>query len=603
MRNVSKSLQVWRGYKALKGRVMVKVTIDNIVLQAQEGETILSASAKASVKIPTLCYLKDLNVLGGCRMCVVEVEGVKNLVTACTYPVFDGMVVHTHSPRVVNSRRTTLELLLSDHNCDCLSCAKSGNCELQALAKEYDCDSTKYSGEFSNWSVDTSSVSFVRDNSKCIKCRKCVAVCQSLQTVDAIGVSKRGFNTEIGSCFEKNIEDSTCVNCGQCVINCPTGALTDTSQVREVLQHLHDKDKRMVVAMAPSVRVALGEQLGSEIGENVEGKMISALRRLGFDDVFDIDFGADLTVMEESHELIEALENPDRKPLLTSCCPAWIKFVEIFYPEFIGNLSTCKSPQQMMSATVKTFYADKLGLKPKDIYFVSIMPCIAKKFERLRENQSAGKAGPDTDAVLTVRDLAELIKLCGIEFMKLPDGKFDETLGLSSGAGVIFGATGGVMEAALRTVADKIEGKKIRKVEYMLCRGLSGTKEAELDIGGHHVRLAVVSGLNNARQLLEKIKSGEKSFDFVEVMACPGGCANGGGMPVHPSHIVNNRELARERAENLYASDAKNNVRKSHENPAIKYVYENYFGEVGGEKAHKILHTSYVDRSKNLSKK
>ncbi|NCB48379.1 MAG: 2Fe-2S iron-sulfur cluster binding domain-containing protein [Clostridia bacterium] len=579
---------------------MIKVTIDNVVVEVEEGSTILTASVKAKVKIPTLCYLKGINEIGGCRMCVVEVEGVKNLVTACTYPVTEGMIVRTNSPRVRASRKCTLELLLSDHNKDCLSCERNGNCELQALSDEYDCDSKKYSGEFSKSNIDDSSVSFVRDNSKCIKCRKCVAVCQVVQSVDAIGVGKRGFNTQIGCAFEGKINESTCVNCGQCLINCPTGALTDKSQKLEVLEQLAQKKKRMIVAMAPSVRVTLGEHFGSKIGENVEGKMISALRRLGFDDVFDIDFGADLTIMEESHELISALKSGEKKPLFTSCCPSWVKFVEIFYPEFIKNISTCKSPQQMMSATIKTFYAEKLKVKPSDLYFVSIMPCIAKKFERLRDDQSAGGMGQDTDAVLTVRDLTEMIKVCGIDFMNLEDGKFDEMLGLSSGAGVIFGATGGVMEAALRTLSDTLEKNPLKKVEYLLVRGISGTKEAEIDIAGKKVKLAVVSGLNNARTLLEKIKSGEKEYDFVEVMACPGGCANGGGMPIHPAYVVNNRELAKERADNLYASDVKNNLRKSHENPSIKFIYENYFGKAGGEKAHKILHTTYIDRSKNL---
>jgi len=582
---------------------MIKVSIDGIVVEVEKNCNILSASVKAKVKIPTLCYLKGINEIGGCRMCVVEVEGVKNLVTACTFPVFEGMIVRTNTPRVRASIKCTLELLLSDHNKDCLSCERNGNCELQKLSDEYDCDSSKYSGEVSKSAVDDSSVCFVRDNSKCIKCRKCVAVCQNVQSVDAIGVGKRGFNTQIGCAFEKENADSTCVGCGQCVINCPTGALSDKSQKLEVLDHLAKKDKRMIVAMAPSVRVALGEQFGSKIGENVEGKMISALRRLGFDDVFDIDFGADLTIMEESHELVLSLKNGEKKPLFTSCCPAWIKFVENFYPEFIKNISTCKSPQQMMSATVKTFYAKKLKVKPSDLYFVSIMPCIAKKFERLRDNQSAGGMGQDTDAVLTVRDLTEMIKVCGIDFMNLQDGKFDEMLGLSSGAGVIFGATGGVMESALRTLSDTFEKKPLKEVKYLLVRGLSGTKEAEIEIAGRKVKLAVVSGLNNARTLLEKIKSGEKEYDFVEVMACPGGCANGGGMPIHPAYVVNNREIAKERADNLYASDEKNNVRKAHENPSIKFIYKNFYGEVGGEKAHKILHTSYVDRSKNLKSK
>lgn len=577
---------------------MVKVFIDNIEVQVEEGSTILVAAHKAKVKIPTLCYLEGLDGMGACRMCVVELEGCKNLVTACTFQVSKGLKVFTNTPRVRASRKCTLELLLSDHNNDCLSCVRSGNCELQALAKEYDCDSNRFSGGKSDFFVDDSSPCFVRDNSKCIKCRKCVAVCQMKQTVDAIGTSGRGFNTQIGCAFGEKISKSTCVECGQCVINCPTGALQDTSQKNEVLSHLAQKDKRMVVAMAPSVRVALGEHLGSEIGENVEGKMISALRRLGFDDVFDVVFGADMTIVEEAQELAESLKTAKNKPVFTSCCPAWIKFVEKFYPEFIPNVSTCKSPQQMTAATVKTFYADRLGVKPTDLYFVSLMPCIAKKFERLRPGQSADGVHPDTDAVLTVRELADMIKVCGIDFMNLEEGKFDEILGTSTGAGIIFGVTGGVIEAALRTLGDKLNKTPIKKVEYLLVRGLSGTKEAQVEVAGRKVKIAVVSGLNNARNLLEKIKSGEKEYDFVEVMACPGGCANGGGMPIHPAHVMNTRQIAKERADNLYESDVKNNLRKAHENPAVKFVYDNYFGHPGSEKAVKFLHTYYIDRSK-----
>ncbi len=577
---------------------MVKVFIDNIEVQVEKGSNILAAAHKAKITIPTLCYLEGREGMGACRMCVVEVAGNKNLVTACTFAVSEGMRVFTNTPRVRASRKCTLELLLSDHNKDCLSCERNGNCELQTLAKEYDCDSNHYDGEKSEFFVDDSSPCFIRDNSKCIKCRKCVEVCQIKQTVDAIGTSGRGFNTQIGCAFGEKISTSTCVECGQCVINCPTGALYDTSQKNEVLEHLAKKDKRMVVAMAPSVRVALGEHLGSKIGENVEGKMISALRRLGFDDVFDVVFGADLTVVEEAQELAQSIKSGKKKPLFTSCCPAWIKFVEKFYPEFIPNVSTCKSPQQMTAATVKTFYAERLGVKPTDIYFVSLMPCIAKKFERTRPGQSADGIHFDTDAVLTVRELTEMIKVCGIDFMNIEEGKFDEVLGLSSGAGIIFGATGGVIEAALRTLSDKLSQKPLEKVEYLLVRGLSGTKEAKVNVDGKEIKVAVVSGLDNARNLLEKIKSGEKEYDFVEVMACPGGCANGGGMPIHPAHIMNTRQIAKERADNLYESDVKNNVRKAHENPAIKFVYKNYFGTPGSEKAIKYLHTHYVDRSK-----
>jgi len=576
---------------------MISLTIDGIKVEVEEGSTILNACKKAGIKVPTLCFLKEINEIGACRMCLVEVEGMRGLVTSCVYPASEGMVVHTNTKRVRESRRNTLELLLSDHDQNCLSCPRSLNCELQALAKEYDCDSNKYVGEKSKAKVDDSSPCFIRNNKKCIKCRRCVAVCSARQSVGVIGMNKRGFNSYVGCSYDNPLGNSTCVNCGQCVINCPTGALVDKSQKEQVFNELSKHDKRLVVAMAPSVRVALGEKLGSDIGENVEGKMVTALKMLGFDDVFDIDFGADLTIMEEANEFLERLKSSDRKPMFTSCCPAWIKFVEHFFPEFIPNLSTCKSPQQMMGATIKTYYANKLNVDPSSIYFVSIMPCIAKKFERLRENQNAGGV-PDVDAVLTTRELGEMIKTSGFDFMNLKESEFDKPLGISAGSGVIFGATGGVMEAALRTLADTLEGKNLSSVEYLLVRGLKGTKEAEINVAGKTVKIAVVSGLKNARTLLEKIKSGEKTYDFVEVMSCPGGCANGGGQPVHPAEIINNKQIAEIRAKGLYESDVKNKYRKAHENPSIKDIYKNFFGAPGSEKAHKILHTTYVDRTK-----
>lgn len=576
---------------------MISLTIDGVKVEVEQGSTILDACKKANIKVPTLCFLKEINGIGACRMCLVEIEGMKNLVTSCVYPASDGMVVKTNTQRVRQSRKCTLELLLSDHNQDCLSCARSLNCELQALAKEYDCDANYYKGEKSKSFIDDSSESFIRDNSKCIKCQRCVAVCSARQSVDVIGVNKRGFNSYVGCAYDNKIGNSTCVNCGQCVINCPTGALKDKSQKAQVLEELSKKQKRVIVAMAPSVRVSVGEMLGSKIGENVEGKMVTALRQLGFDDVFDIDFAADLTIMEEANEFVSRLKAGQKGPMLTSCCPAWIKFVEHFYPEFIPNLSSCKSPQQMMGATIKTYYAEKMGLKPEDIYFVSVMPCIAKKFERVRENQNAAGV-KDVDAVLTTRELSEIIKTCGINFMQLKESDFDKPLGISSGSGVIFGATGGVMEAAIRTLKDTLENKDLEDIDYLLVRGVKGTKEATIEVAGQKVNIAVVSGLKNARVLLEKIKSGEKQYDFIEVMACPGGCANGGGMPIHPSHIIDNKQIAEQRAKGLYDSDLKNKTRKSHKNPAIIDIYKNYFGEPGSHKAHHILHTSYVDRSK-----
>ena len=576
---------------------MINLTINNTPVSIEEGSTILQASVKANIKIPTLCFLKEINEVGACRVCLVEVEGMRNLVASCVFPVSEGMKVYTHSPRVMESRKNTLELILSNHNQNCLSCPRNLNCELQALAKEYNCDSMKYAGEMTETKVDDSSVAFVRDNSKCIMCGRCTAVCASRQSVHAIGKIGRGFKTQIGCAFGKNVDESFCVNCGQCVINCPTGALSDKSQEKEVVEAIYNKNKHTIVAMAPATRVALGEYFGNPIGTNVEKKMVSALKKLGFDAVFDIDFAADLTIMEEGTEFINRLKEGKKGPMFTSCCPGWVKFVEHFYPEFIENVSTCKSPQQMFGAVCKTYYAEKLGLKPEDIYVVSIMPCIAKKFERLRENQNAAGV-PDIDAVLTARELGALIAKNGIDFNNLDDADFDLPMGLSSGAGVIFGASGGVMEAALRTVADVLENKSLEKVDYLLARGLKGTKEATVEIAGKKVNIAIVSGLQNARNLLEAIKNGEKEYDFVEVMACPGGCANGGGMPIHPSSIVNNNEIASLRAKGLYDSDLKNKIRKSHENKAVLDLYEHYLGTQGGEKAHHILHTTYVDRSK-----
>ena len=576
---------------------MINLTINDIPVSVEEGSTILKASVKAGVKIPTLCFLKEINEVGACRVCLVEVEGMRNLVASCVFPVSEGMKVYTNTPRVRESRKNTIELLLSNHNQNCLSCSRNLNCELQALSKEYGCDSHKYDGEKTETKVDNTSPCFTRDNSKCIVCGKCTAVCAAKQSVHAIGKIGRGFKTQIGSPFKKPITSTECVNCGQCVINCPVGALTDVSQEKEVVEAIYNKDIRTIVAMAPATRVALGEYFGNPIGTNVEKKMVAALKRLGFDDVFDVNFAADLTIMEEGHEFMERVKKGTKGPMFTSCCPGWVKFIEGFYPEFIPNLSSCKSPQQMFGAICKTYYAEKLGVDPKNIYVVSIMPCIAKKFERLREDQNAaGKDIKDVDAILTARELGALIEKSGIDFDSLDDADFDLPLGLSSGAGVIFGASGGVMEAALRTVADVLENKSLDKIEYLAVRGLKGTKEATLTIAGKEFTVAVVSGLANARALLEEIKAGNKTYDFVEVMACPGGCINGGGMPIHPAYVVNNNEIPALRAKGLYDSDTKNKIRKSHENQAVIDLYKNYLGEYGGEKAHHILHTTYVDR-------
>ena len=575
---------------------MVNIKINNLPIQVEEGTTILDAAKKAGIKIPTLCYLRDINAIGACRVCVVEVKGARSLVASCVYPVFEGMEVFTNTQRVLESRKKTLELLLSDHKQNCLSCDRNQKCELQALALEYNCDSFKYEGEKSHAEYDDSTAYLIRDNSKCIKCRRCVAACEKYQSVAVIGPNGRGFDTRIGCAFEKNLAETPCVGCGQCINVCPTGAITERSEIDNVIAAIADPTKRVVVGTAPSVRVGLGEEFGSPIGTNVEGKMVAALRRIGFNDVFDVDFTADLTIMEEGTEFIGRLKNGGTLPMITSCSPAWIKFIEHNYPEQLGHLSSCKSPQQMFGAVVKTYYAEKLGMDPKDIYVVSIMPCVAKKFEKTRDNQAAAGV-PDIDAVLTTRELAKLINRFGLLFNELPDEEFDAPLGIDTGAGLIFGATGGVMEAALRTVSEVLTGKENANPDFVEVRGTQGIKEAEYDIAGTKVKVAVASGLANARILMDQIKAGTSPYHFIEIMSCPGGCVNGGGQPIKDAYTRNFTDIKATRAASIYASDKAMKLRKSHENPAVKELYKEYFGEPNSHKAHEILHTKYAPRT------
>ncbi|MCR4874967.1 MAG: [FeFe] hydrogenase, group A [Clostridia bacterium] len=575
---------------------MVNIKINNLPIQVEEGTTILDAAKKAGIKIPTLCYLRDINAIGACRVCVVEVKGARSLVASCVYPVFEGMEVFTNTQRVLESRKKTLELLLSDHKQNCLSCDRNQKCELQALALEYNCDSFKYEGEKSHAEYDDSTAYLIRDNSKCIKCRRCVAACEKYQSVAVIGPNGRGFDTRIGCAFEKNLAETPCVGCGQCINVCPTGAITERSEIDNVIAAIADPTKRVVVGTAPSVRVGLGEEFGSPIGTNVEGKMVAALRRIGFNDVFDVDFAADLTIMEEGTEFIGRLKNGGTLPMITSCSPAWIKFIEHNYPEQLGHLSSCKSPQQMFGAVVKTYYAEKLGMDPKDIYVVSIMPCVAKKFEKTRDNQAAAGV-PDIDAVLTTRELAKLINRFGLLFNELPDEEFDAPLGIDTGAGLIFGATGGVMEAALRTVSEVLTGKENADPDFVEVRGTQGIKEAEYDIAGTKVKVAVASGLANARILMDQIKAGTSPYHFIEIMSCPGGCVNGGGQPIKDAYTRNFTDIKATRAASIYASDKAMKLRKSHENPAVKELYKEYFGEPNSHKAHEILHTKYAPRT------
>ncbi len=572
---------------------MINLTIDNIPVTAPEGTTVLEAARSAGIKVPSLCFLKDVNEIGACRMCVVEVQGARSLMAACVYPVSEGMVVRTNTERVRHSRRLTLELILSNHRMDCLTCSRNAQCELRQLAADLGIDAVRYANDRLQPQIEATSLHLVRDNSKCILCRRCVSACRKLQEVGVIGPSERGFMTHIGSAFDRDLVEVDCVSCGQCIVACPTGALAEKDSTAEVLAALRDPSKHVVVGPAPSVRVTLGECFGMPIGSNVEGKMVSALHRLGFDKVFDVDTAADITIMEEGTEFLHRLSDGGTLPLITSCSPGWIRFCEQHYPEFIPNLSSCKSPQQMFGALVKSYYAEKEGIDPKDIYVVSIMPCTAKKYEVKREEQRMANGCMPVDASLTTRELARMITQAGMMFDHLPDGEFDPMLGVSTGASVIFGATGGVMEAALRTVVAKVTGNEMGPLEFTEVRGTDGIKEASYELPGKTVRVCVASGLANAKKVLDGVKSGELQYDFIEFMACPGGCVNGGGQPLHSASVRSFTDLRSLRAKALYKQDQGMEFPKSHESPVVKELYETYLGEPGGHKAHELLHCTY----------
>ncbi|MEM5780358.1 MAG: NADH-dependent [FeFe] hydrogenase, group A6 [Lawsonibacter sp.] len=578
---------------------MVNVTINGVPCRAPAGSTILEAAHAAGIAIPTLCYLKELNAIGACRICVVEIKGSKNLVAACVYPITEGMEVLTNTEQVQAARRTNLKLILSTHNQTCLTCHRSGLCELQRLCREYGVDNQMaFEGEKLHCEPDDSACHMVRDNSKCILCRRCEAVCSLAQGVHAIGASGRGFTTHIGPSFDLPLSQSACIHCGQCIIACPTGALHEKEHTSQVWAALGDPSKHVVVQTAPSVRAGLGEVFHLPIGTNVQGKMVAALRRLGFDGVFDTDFAADLTILEEATEFLHRVQSGGAMPLITSCCPGWVKYCETFFPDFIPNLSTCKSPQQMFGAMAKSYYAKQTGLDPRDIVVVSIMPCTAKKFEIGRENQcGAGEGIPDVDIALTTRELAEMIQRAGLLFSDLPEEEFDPALGIATGAAHIFGASGGVMEAALRTAAELLTGKELDQVEFQEVRGAHGVREAAYDIAGKAVRVCVLSGTANAGAILEDIRAGRRQYDFIEIMACPGGCVNGGGQPFQPPVIRNFKSVSSLRAKALYREDADMSLRKSHKSPLIQTVYRDFLGTPGSEIAHCLLHTSYVDRS------
>ena len=576
---------------------MITLTIDGIEVQAPQGSTVLEAARLAGIRIPTLCFLKDINEIGACRMCVVD-SGARSLQAACVLPAANGMKVKTNTPQIREYRRNILELLLSTHEKKCLSCVRSQNCELQALCKELGVeDGDKFAGEKINYAIDDLSPSIVRDNNKCVLCRRCVSVCAKIQNVGVIGPVNRGMKTAIESPWEMHLSEMSCINCGQCIVNCPVGALHEKDDTKKVWDLLKDPTKHVVVQPAPAVRAALGEEFGLPMGTSVTGKMATALRRLGFDKVFDTDFGADLTIMEEANELVERITNGGVLPMMTSCSPGWIKYCETYHPDFLPNLSSCKSPHEMEGAMIKTYYAEKAGIDPKDIAVVSVMPCTAKKFEAARPE--LGHNGlADVDVVITTRELARMIKEANINFNLLPDGDFDSLLGESTGAAVIFGATGGVMEAALRTAYETITGETLKDVEFHQVRGIEGIKEAEIDIGGKKVLVAVASGTGNATKLLERVKAGEKPYAFIEVMACPGGCVNGGGQPIVSAETKMDVDVRVERAKALYGEDREKPLRKSHENAEIKQIYNDFLTKPGSHLAHELLHTTYQKREK-----
>ncbi len=577
---------------------MINVKINGIAVSVPKGSTILEAARKVGVEIPTLCFMKDKNEIGACRICVVEANEGRGfrMVTACVYPVSEGMEVLTNTEKIQKSRKTTLELILSTHDKKCLSCARSTNCELQKLCRDYGVEDGAFDGFKPHYELDFSTAHLVRDNNKCILCRRCVAACRE-QYVGVIGANDRGIDTNIGQAFELSLNNTPCISCGQCTVVCPTGALTVRDDTDKIWAALADPTKKVVVQTAPSVRATLGECFGMPIGTNVEGKMVAALRRMGFYRVFDTDFGADLTIVEEANELVERIKNGGTLPMITSCSPGWVKFCELYYPELLGHLSTCKSPQQMTGAVIKTYWAEKNNIDPKDIVSVSVMPCTAKKFEVGREDQSAAGV-PDVDIAITTRELGYMIDKAGLDFRNLPDEEFDNPLGDDTGAAVIFGATGGVMEAAVRTANAWLNGAD-KPIELHAVRGTKGLKETTVNVGGTDLKIAVASGAATAKVVMDKLKAGNPDgWGFIEIMCCPGGCVNGGGQPIQPQYVRDTVDIKAVRAKTLYDQDKEMPLRMSHESPAIKMIYNEWFDGFGGPKAHHALHTSYTSRKK-----
>ena len=572
---------------------MVNITINNVKTAVPEGITILDAAKSVGIEIPTLCHHPDQFVKANCRVCIVEVEGSKTLPSSCSTPVAEGMAIHTNSSRVLEARKVILELLLANHDADCLTCHRNLNCELQKIANQAGVRVNRFENVLEKKPMDISSPSIVRNPNKCVKCARCVEICAEVQGVNIIEKIGRSGNVEVLPAYGRYLLDSGCTACGQCSTVCPVAAIYEREEIDVVWEAINDPAKHVVVQTAPAVRVSIGEEFGMEPGSIVTGKLTAALRRLGFDKVFDTDFTADLTIIEEGHELIRRIKSGGVLPMLTSCSPGWINFIEQYYPELLPHVSTCKSPQQMFGALAKSYYAQRAGINLENIFVVSIMPCTAKKYEAKRPEMSIDGKHPDVDAVLTTRELGRMLKQAGIDFEKLPEEDYDEPLGLSTGAAVIFGATGGVAEAALRTVYEVVTGKTLNRIDFHTIRGLEGIKEAEVDLGGLQARVAVAHSLSNARKILEMIKSGSANYQFIEVMCCPGGCIGGGGQPYHTANELRSRRITA-----TYQADKDLPIRKSHENPAIKKLYEEYLKEPLGEKSHRLLHTHYKNRKR-----
>lgn len=576
---------------------MIKLTIDNIPVEVQEGTTILEAARLVNINIPTLCFLKDINEYGNCRMCIVEVEGRNNFATSCIQKCEEGMVVHTHTKKVMDARKMVLDLTLSNHHKDCLTCVRSGNCELQKLAIQYNVKEIEYAGEQAEHTIDDKSPSIVRDFNKCVLCKRCVATCKNVQDIGAIEATNRGFESCISTACDASLNDVDCTFCGQCIMSCPVGALREKDSTEEVWKMIHNPELFTIVQTAPAVRVALGEEFGYPIGTNVKGKMVTALRRLGFDKIFDTNTGADFTIMEEANEFVERISNGGTMPMMTSCCPAWVRFAEKNYPDLLEHLSSCKSPHQMFGGVLKSYYAKVNNIDPAKIRVISVMPCIAKKFERTREEMESDNIR-DVDSVITTRELARMIKQHDIEFSELEETEFDNPMGEASGAAAIFGVTGGVMEAALRTAADVLEGKDLGRIDYEAVRGKEGIKKATVTVAGKEIKIVVASSLKNARIIMEEIRNGKADYDFVEIMACPGGCIMGGGQPIKSSKQRATIDIHKLRSDSIYTIDEKSTFRKSHQNPAIIKIYDEFLEKPCGELAHKYLHTEYKEEPK-----